>query len=1147
MSKFKDAVASISKDEDHHVTLLEAKKNSLFSIIQHIYDLSLKVSNENYKLQFLTRVYSLDKLRSDFIETLDSLLEARLIIDKTAIPNYTPLSSFDELYCHIKQVENSIKNLKQDNKELDLLSRKLPPLNLLKYDGSNPSKWISFYENFKTLIHDNKNLHDAEKVQYLIGCLAGKALNVCSGIQPTADNYSLLWNALVEKYQDVRIQASQYVDQMLQFKSNQTLDTFIEQFCSAESALRQLKIDNLSDYLFLHIALTKLDKNIVNLFEQTYKDKNIPNFSDLTQFVKEQCKIQTLRNSHSNSTNYKSPNQNKSNYSSDNKKVTHTNAFLVNTDASPYNAPPQQIYRPKVNAPSFELARIQPRQLSCAFCNSPYPHALFKCDYFINQSVHDRINIIKKNNLCANCLGFHNINACKSINRCYTCGYKHHSLLHIDSNIRSRYDTARPTPQPDQSRVATVQSATPAPRSTPSNAQATSGNSNNITLSVTTPAQNKLNNTTILLPTAAVHVYNQNKRSNVRLFLDSGSMSNFITKTCCNRLNLNITPSNSTIRGIGKTESTSYGYTTFKIHSRYDARCSYTITARVIDVITDYLPNVRVDVSQLEHLQSLPLADDDFYSPGSVDCLVGNELFPILLGSDKVTSPTSSVIGLETTLGYIVMGKADCDSPSQNSTLSNNDKLFFCQSDPLPLDTLTQRFWELESVPSKTHMSKDDEICENNFKSTYSRDNKGQYTVHLPFKLPPSKLGNSYAIAKRQYLQLEKKLDSQPDLRKDYNSTIQDYIDKGYLSIVKNPTYDSEHYYIPHRAVYRPDKQTSKTRIVLNAGCKTTSGLSLNDILYTGCNLQTNIFDLLMNLRMFAIGVTADIERMYFCIKLTFDHQPFQRILFRFNTETNIQTYQFNRVSFGVSSSPFLAMRVVRQLASDSRTEYPLAAHEADNHMYMDDYVSSLDGLDAAEKTYQEMINMFSSGGFKLVKWVSNCKEFMTKVDNSHKNPQFVTFDCDSNANTKIIGMQWNPKEDNFKYKISTDSSQCTKRTILSVTARLFDPLGLLGPITAFLKLLVQECWMNNLDWDAPTPSSISNKWLKFQSELLFLEQIEIPRHVGITRNSHVTLIGFADAIFLAEVESRVPHFPSAKTKVEYTIYTCSSGYGCHN
>ena len=205
-------------------------------------------------------------------------------------------------------------------------------------------------------------------------------------------------------------------------------------------------------------------------------------------------------------------------------------------------------------------------------------------------------------------------------------------------------------------------------------------------------------------------------------------------------------------------------------------------------------------------------------------------------------------------------------------------------------------------------------------------------------------------------------------------------------------------------------------------------------------------------------------------------------------------------------------MRVVRQLASDSCNQYPLAAYEANNHMYMDDYVTSLDGIDMAEKTYNEMIKMFSSGGFNLMKWVSNSDEFMNKIKDSHKNPQFINFDYDCNVNTKIIGMQWNPKEDNFQFKINEDSSQCTKRTILSVTARLFDPLGLLGPITAFMKLLVQECWKHNLDWDTPAPVSISNKWLIFQKELPLLKDIKISRYVNIKSNSHISLLGFADS-----------------------------------
>ncbi|KOB75192.1 hypothetical protein OBRU01_04287 [Operophtera brumata] len=312
------------------------------------------------------------------------------------------------------------------------------------------------------------------------------------------------------------------------------------------------------------------------------------------------------------------------------------------------------------------------------------------------------------------------------------------------------------------------------------------------------------------------------------------------------------------------------------------------------------------------------------------------------------------------------MGRADC---VHNSYLINNQS-FHAVIEPT-LEDLTQRFWELESVPTKKHLSPDDEACERIFKETFSRDDTGRYTVALPFKYEPTELGRSENIARTRLLNLEKRLNSNPELRIDYNATIQDYIEKGYLNKIDNPA-PGPCYYIPHKAIYRPDKATTKTRIVLDASCKTSSSKSLNDVLYTGPNLQTNIFDLLINLRLFSIALSADIEKMFFQLNLNPRHHSFQRILFRFNSDEPIATYAFSRIAFGLSSSPYLAMRVVRQLADDERTRWPAAAWAADRHFFMDDYVSSVSSVSEAERLYHELTQLFKAGGFKLVKWVTN-------------------------------------------------------------------------------------------------------------------------------------------------------------------------------
>ncbi|XP_063544363.1 uncharacterized protein LOC134752623 [Cydia strobilella] len=1118
-------------DEEVMITFLEHKKQFLFQIIQEVYNLSLRVSDDVTRTQFLARTQSADKTRSDYIETVDKLIIEQLKVNPEAQPSYSILNTFDELYCYVKQKETILKQELEDQKKNNNFNTKLPPLQLIGFDGT-PTKWPVFYENFRSVIHANTRLTNAEKVQYLIGCLSGKALNVCSGITATSENYDIIWQALLAKYQDTRVQASVYLDQMLQQKTGQSVDNILDNFCSAEAALQRLKIDNLSDFILTHIALSKLDKSMIDLFEQAHRHIDIPKFSDLKKFLTEQSKLQVLHAPSRSHTQIYNNNSRTQSFST-NKPATQTNK--IKTFCTQVTNPQPQTYSKFNNSDILSLTQSR----SCKVCKSQLSHPLFKCEYFLQQNTQTRNDIVRQHTFCINCLGFHHISTCKSTNRCSICNKKHHSLLHYetqsntthslqsaDSNINNNNNSAgtsaAPAPRPSSSSTSNLPSLSHPPRQprspTATAARTNGGQTNdNLALSVTIPARNLNSDTLVLCPTASVNVYSNNQTHRLRVFLDTGAATNFITKACCERLNLKVTPAPAIINGIGKIQDRAFGITQLTIHSRFDSRCSYTVCCRVMNEITDILPSAELEITQLDHLQGLPMADDEYYLPGEIDCLIGNELFPTLLGPGKVTSPTSSVVGIETTLGYIAGGRAHCFPHSlENKTRSLNahnlEKTFFCQTEDFALDQLTQRFWEIENVPEKTHFSPDDEACEKHFQSTYTREDDGTYTVALPFKHSPAELGSSYSAAKHRLLNLEKKLDS-TGLRSDYNATIQTYIDQGYLIKVPNNFQNTDSYYIPHRAVYRPDKETSKTRIVLNAGCKTTSGKSLNDLLYVGPVLQNNIFELLLNLRMFSIAISADIEKMYFQVKLSPDHHSFQRILFRFDTNSPIEIYQFNRVCFGVSSSPYLALRVVRQLAADSRDSFPLAAYEAENHMYVDDYVSSVDNVDTAEKIYKEMTAMFKSGGFNLVKWISNDTQLMSRVPSAQKSPLAVKFDDDPNADTKIVGMQWQPTNDQFHFKTNIDFPEtCTKRSILSVTARLFDPLGLISPVVAYMKLLIQECFKLQLDWDDEVPDFIVSKWKQFHQELPHLSEIKIPRHIGITSKNRITLIGFADA-----------------------------------
>ena len=76
----------------------------------------------------------------------------------------------------------------------------------------------------------------------------------------------------------------------------------------------------------------------------------------------------------------------------------------------------------------------------CFFCSGA--HSIYTCDYFRKKSVSERLEFIKANKLCFNCLAKHQVNECKSQKTCSFCHLKVHSLLHDSSrSTKSKLQT----------------------------------------------------------------------------------------------------------------------------------------------------------------------------------------------------------------------------------------------------------------------------------------------------------------------------------------------------------------------------------------------------------------------------------------------------------------------------------------------------------------------------------------------------------------------------------------------------------------------------------------------------------------------------------------------------------------------------------
>ena len=116
---------------------------------------------------------------------------------------------------------------------------------------------------------------------------------------------------------------------------------------------------------------------------------------------------------------------------------------------------------------------------------------------------------------------------------------------------------------------------------------------------------------------------------------------------------------------------------------------------------------------------------------------------------------------------------------------------------------------------------------------------------------------------------------------------------------------------------------TTKLRVVFDASAKTTSGFSLNDILLPGPNFYRLFTDVIISFRTYAIGMSADIYKMFREVELHEDNQNLYHFLQAAPGRAGIVDMRMTRVTFGVTSSPFLDTQVLRQVAKDHANSIP--------------------------------------------------------------------------------------------------------------------------------------------------------------------------------------------------------------------------------
>lgn len=979
---------------------------------------------------------------------------------------------------------------------------KLPTIQLPTFNGKY-EEWQTFYDLFCSLIHNNKCLSSVQKLHYLKCNITGDPEALLRNFSTTDANYEEAWQQLVKRYNNKRFNCNAILRMLFAQKQIPTESAYlIKQLVDTTStclkSLSNIGVNTTNwDMIVNYLIVSKLDSETMKQWEQHLSANNyeLPTWTQLREFL--ESRFRSLEMIESN-------------------KIR--------------TAQPKPVIKPKVFHSNVckDSKDINKNKIKCALCGDE--HYIFYCKKFGELSTKERQDFVQSNKLCFNCLApTHAVVKCRQSACCKKCGRRHHSLLHFE---RERSNEAEPIPTGSNASKGIVSELHCSKPNT------LSDNSHKI---VSNFSNNNIKPCNVLLATAKVIVQSKNGCTHViRALLDQGSQASFVTEATVQLLNLQRVSISGWVSGVGEGQMRIKHMVSFNVKSRYNSNAYVEVKAYVLRSLTTLLPTANLSIPDWSDLEDLELADPEYTSPGKIDILLGAEIYSNILLDGVIKHPKGNLLGQKTILGWVLSGRLSRNFIQTKRSITSLHV-------QVKEDEILKQFWEIENEPNSINkkFTKEEEKCEEIYSTTTRRDDRGRFIVKLPFKKedPECQYGGLREIALKRFEILERKLLRDDKLREEYKNVMDEYITlKHMIQVDPKDVDNSKAVYLPHHAVLREDKETTKVRIVFDASCKGTNNASLNDDLLIGPKLQQDLRHILMRWRTHKICIAADIIKMYRMVRVAEEDTDFQRILWRPTPEEAIQHFRLVRLTFGTACAPYLAVKSLQKLAEDEHLKFPVASHLTMNDFYMDDLLTGCDSIEEAINIYNEMNQLMNLGGFVLQKWSSNNETLLNYIGDNKRHE--LDLPLKVNRMVKVLGVRWNRETDTFAYNLEVSESKqpITKRQILSEIAKLYDPLGWIAPVVIIAKVIMQKLWKSGLEWDDIVDGELLTEWLKYREDLTHINSISIPRWLHYDKVSKIELHVFADAskaaygaavyVRVIEGERAFVSLMSAKTKV---------------
>ncbi|XP_062716949.1 uncharacterized protein LOC115265221 [Aedes albopictus] len=931
-----------------------------------------------------------------------------------------------------------------------LAARQVMPRELPKFNG-DPQEWPIFYSSFKNTT-EVCGYTDAENLARLQRCLGGSALEAVRSRLLLPASVPYVMDTLHKLYGRPEILISSLLKKVRNVPppKSENLSTIVAYGLAIQNLVDHIVLADqqahLSNPMLLQELVDKLPTSLKmqwGTYKQAFGNVNLATFNGfmagLVNLASELTIDVDSAQNHHKQVRAEKPKQRE-------KLFTHANES------------PDATKRGKDTSVEESTSK------ACSYCGNE-GHQILSCSRFKSLDIGARWKAMRQMNLCRLCLVPHRKWPCRSKKECGVdgCRIRHHMLLHSNQSYRSE----------------------PVPPTKPSE---TVHHNYHHTKSYS------------LFRYLPVTLYGNGKEVDTYVFLDDGSSSTLLEEAIAVQLGIDGESDNLWLGWTGKIgrHEKSSKRVSVKISGSGKKETFHLNNVRTVRELG--LPSQTLNYPELSkayaHLQGLPVNSYKDAKPGMI---IGIEHVHLLTSLKIREGCKSDPVATKTRLGWCIFGR---NSGSVGSVEQLNLHVCKEMSNSDLYDSMKQFFAVEEAVVTKPLESEEDQRANNILAATTVR--RGcRIESGLLWRKDDIYFPESYKMAMSRLRGLEKRLSRDAELRRRVNEQIASYEEKQYISKGSLEEVASLN---PHRVWYLPlgvvinPKKPNKIRMVWDAAAK-VGGVCFNDMLLKGPDLLVSLMEVLLRFRQGKVAVCSDIREMFLRILIREEDKWSQCFLWRSRPEEDVEVYVINVAMFGATSSPCTAQYVKNWNASEYSEQYPRAVEAVIKNHYVDDFLDSVDSVEEAVELVQQVKDIHAAAGFQFGKILSNEQEVLDRLgETSSAISKPLPVDKDR-AYERVLGITWIPSEDIFTFSyegleevLGTDWTVPTKRQVLRIVMKLYDPLGFVAHFVVQGKILMQEIWRTGTNWDEPIAEQLHDLWSRWIELYRKINDVSVPR-----------------------------------------------------